>query len=38
MHHIMLFLAHICWYMLDHAELKLEELSEQAQAEEATNT
>jgi hypothetical protein len=33
MHHIMLLLAHMCSYTLDHAELKLVEPMEQAQVE-----
>jgi hypothetical protein len=37
MHCIMLYLAHICSYTLDHAEPELEEPMEQAQAEEVTN-
>jgi hypothetical protein len=38
MHRIMFLLAHICSYTLDHMEPKLEEPTEQAEAEEATNT
>jgi hypothetical protein len=37
MHCIMLFLAHLCSYTLDHAEPKLEVQAEQAQAEDLTN-
>jgi hypothetical protein len=37
MHHIMLLLAHMCSYTLDHIEPKLEELTEQAQVEAITN-
>jgi hypothetical protein len=38
MHRIMLLLARMCLYTLDHAKPELEEPTEQAQAEEATNT
>jgi hypothetical protein len=34
--HILLF-AHVCSYALDHAELELEDLTEQAQVEASTN-
>jgi hypothetical protein len=34
----MLLLAHMCSYTLDHAGPELEEPTEQAQADEATNT
>jgi hypothetical protein len=37
MHCILLLVAHICSYTLDHAEPELEELTEQAQAKEFTN-
>jgi hypothetical protein len=37
MHCIILLLAHICSYILDHAESELEEPTEQAQVEEFTN-
>jgi hypothetical protein len=37
MHCIILLLAHVCSYTLDHAEPELEELTEQAQVEEFTN-
>jgi hypothetical protein len=37
LHRIMLPLAHICSYTLDHTEAELEEPLEQAQAEESTN-
>jgi hypothetical protein len=33
----MLLLAHMCLYMLDHAEAELEEPTEQAQVEAITN-
>jgi hypothetical protein len=35
MHCIILISVHICAYVIDHTEPELEELSEQAQAEEA---
>jgi hypothetical protein len=38
MHRIMLLSAHMCSYTLDLVKPKLEELTKQAQAEEATNT
>jgi hypothetical protein len=37
MHCIVLLLAHICLYTLDHAEPELEESIEQAQVEEFTS-
>jgi hypothetical protein len=37
MHCIILFLAHLCSYTLDHAELELEVQVEQAQAKGLTN-
>jgi hypothetical protein len=37
MHCIILLLAHMCSYTLDHAEPELEELTKQAQAEDLTN-